>query len=87
MLGAGVTGENTDIPSGAYSLAEEMDMGWGREWQGHYKKCVGPWADLPKVSRHLGPQPAVIPLEREEERDFFFFPGLIRSSFYVIVTS
>ena len=62
-------------------------MGWGREWQGHYKKCVGPWADLPKVSRHLGPQPAVIPLEREEERDFFFFPGLIRSSFYVIVTS
>lgn len=67
--GAGVTGENSEN-TGAYSPAEVMDVGWGRERQGHCQKRVVPWADLPKVSRHLGPQPAAIPLEREEEREF-----------------
>ena len=57
------------MPSGAYSLAQEVDVGWRRKWQGHYEKCVVPWADLPVASRHMGPQPAAIPLEREEERE------------------
>ena len=67
VLGVGVTGEKKQT---CPLRSTVWQRGWmwvaGGGWQGRYQKRVVPWAHLPKVSGRLGPQPAVIPLEREK---------------------